>query len=314
MMESLLTTCSNRQESPFDLTDDRTYQRWREWKLRDYPRTAGDLIVRIADPFQISALEKQALLQCCRKTNAAIYQISDGNISDKELVSALGHQFGLKRLDRNLRADEDSITSLQVMPDEDRTLYIPYTNRALNWHTDGYYNTSEEQVKGVVLHCVSDAAEGGDNVYLDHEIAYILLRDENPDYISALMQPDAMTIPGNTEAGLELRPAQTGPVFSVEIGTGNLHMRYSARLRNIHWKDDPDTQAAVSFLQDLWANGCPYMYHYRLVPGQGVICNNVLHSRTAFEDSAAAGQRRLLYRARYYDRVSGTDLGEFFTP
>jgi hypothetical protein len=33
----------------------------------------------------------------------------------------------------------------------------------------------------------------------------------------------------------------------------------------------------------------------------GVICNNVLHARSAFRDDPA--RPRLLYRARYYDRV-----------
>jgi hypothetical protein len=32
--------------------------------------------------------------------------------------------------------------------------------------------------------------------------------------------------------------------------------------------------------------------------GEGVICNNVLHNRTAFEDNE---NKRLLYRARYYN-------------
>ena len=36
----------------------------------------------------------------------------------------------------------------------------------------------------------------------------------------------------------------------------------------------------------------------------GVLCNNVLHERTGFVDDPAAP--RLLYRARYHDRVAGT--------
>jgi hypothetical protein len=40
--------------------------------------------------------------------------------------------------------------------------------------------------------------------------------------------------------------------------------------------------------------------------GQGIICNNVLHKREAFADDAAAGQQRLLYRARYHERIRGT--------
>jgi hypothetical protein len=33
----------------------------------------------------------------------------------------------------------------------------------------------------------------------------------------------------------------------------------------------------------------------------GLICNNVLHTRSAFFDSTE--HRRLLYRGRYYDRL-----------
>jgi hypothetical protein len=39
-----------------------------------------------------------------------------------------------------------------------------------------------------------------------------------------------------------------------------------------------------------------------LSAGQGIICNNVLHNRTGFEDSEQ--QKRLMYRARYYDDVT----------
>ena len=36
----------------------------------------------------------------------------------------------------------------------------------------------------------------------------------------------------------------------------------------------------------------------------GILCNNVLHERSGFVDDASAP--RLLFRARYYDRVAGT--------
>ena len=38
----------------------------------------------------------------------------------------------------------------------------------------------------MLLHCVRDAAEGGVNRFLDHDIAYILLRDAIPTFIAAL--------------------------------------------------------------------------------------------------------------------------------
>jgi alpha-ketoglutarate-dependent taurine dioxygenase len=67
----------------------------------------------------------------------------------------------------------------------ERKEFIPYTDKPIRWHTDGYYNIPERTVRGMVLHCVQSAASGGENQLLDHEIAYILLRDENPDFIRA---------------------------------------------------------------------------------------------------------------------------------
>jgi len=313
MSDSITNLRSPATTSPFDLTDERAYLCWREWKLSDYPVSAEDLIVSIANPCRLSPAEKHALLSRCQKANAAIYRISTADFTDKELVGSLGRQFGLTRLDRNLRADEDSITSLKVVSGPGGAYYIPYTNRPLNWHTDGYYNTPEEQVRGVVLHCVSDAAQGGENVYLDHEMAYLLLRDENPDYPAALMQPDAMTIPANTEGGVEIRPAQSGPVFSVEARSGSLHMRYTARTRSIAWKDDRNTRMAVGFLTELLAGEADFLFRYRLQPGEGIICNNILHKREAFTDDPAGGRTRLLYRARYYDRIRGTELNTIWS-
>ena len=47
------------------------------------------------------------------------------------------------------------------------------------------------------------------------------------------------------------------------------------------------------------------MLRTRLAPGMGLVCNNVLHERSAFED--APDRKRLLYRARYVERIAGTE-------
>jgi len=78
-------------------------------------------------------------------------------------------------------------------------------------------------------------------------------------------------------------------------------MRYSARKKNISWRDDPATSAAREFLADLLADDQGPVLHHRLQPGQGLISNNVLHDRTTFEDGAT--RKRLLYRARFFDRI-----------
>ena len=180
--------------------------------------------------------------------------------------------------------------------------YESYTNKPLSWHTDGYYNLPEEQIYGMLLHCAQPALEGGESWLMDHEIAYILLRDTNPDYIHALMHPNAFTIPANILNGEIIRPEQSGPVFSV-TAAGHLHMRYSARQRNVIWRDDPMTREAADFLLNLWQQDSPYKIRYTLQAGEGLLCNNVLHNRTAFKDSDDPTQTRLLYRGRYFDRV-----------
>ncbi|MCR4302189.1 MAG: TauD/TfdA family dioxygenase [Sulfuricaulis sp.] len=297
--------------SPFSLQNQAAYRRWREAKLNAYPVSAEALMVEVANPLALTDVEASNMLKVCRKTNMVIYTGQTGR-EDKEIPRAVGARFGLSRLDSNLLADDDGITSLQVVPGKSQRGYIPYSNNRLLWHTDGYYHGSEARLRAFVLHCVSPAAEGGQNSLLDHEIAYILMRDANPDHVRALMAPDAMTIPPNAEAGLETRAAVTGPVFSVDPVGGNLHMRYTARTRSIAWKQDADTLEAVKFFEKLLAGESPYIFRHTLSANQGLLCNNVLHNRTAFTDDVDKGIARLIYRARYHDRIAGTNLSEMY--
>jgi alpha-ketoglutarate-dependent taurine dioxygenase len=292
--------------SPFHLANEDAYRNWRARKLDRYPRAADALIVPVADSREISPAESAQLLAVLRKTNMAIYRSALGDTEDKDIPRRLGVQFGLVRLDPNMLADDDGITSLQVVEGKSGRGYIPYSERRLLWHTDGYYNTPEHWIRGMILHCVRPAAVGGENALLDHEIAYLLMRDREPALVEALMAPDAMTIPANTESGEETRAAQTGPVFSVDSGPGNLHMRYTARTRSIVWKDDSRTREAVALLEETMESDSEYIFRHRLSHGEGLICNNVLHNRTAFENGPA-NTGRLVYRARYYDRIRGTD-------
>lgn len=296
--------------SPFLLENESTYQAWRCRKLENYPTRASQLIVEVGDPRKPTQAEYEAILQACRKTNMAIYAGRTGADPDKDIPRLLGQRLGLERMDSNMLADEDGVTSLKVVESAPRQGYIPYTNRPIKWHTDGYYNRPERQIRGMILHCVQNAAQGGENALMDHEIAYLLMRDENPDLIRALMQPDAMTIPARVEEEGVARPDETGPVFSVHPESGDLHMRYTARTRSIAWKQDTATLAAVAFLAKLLDSDLPYIYRARLEPGMGLICNNVLHDRAGFNDDET--HRRLLYRARYYDRIAGTGVGEVY--
>lgn len=286
----------------FDLDNATAYAAWREAKLATHPRRLEDLLVEVADPRRLTFAEREALLARCGVANMALYASRTGSDPDKDIPRLLGRQIGLVNLDANRLADDDGISPLAVAPAGTRTEFIPYTDRGIKWHTDGYYNTLDRQVRGLLLHCVQSAESGGENRLMDHEIAYILLRDENPDYIRALMAPDAMTIPPRLEEGEVARAAQPGPVFSV-YPDGHLHMRYTARTVSIEWHDDPATKGAVAALERLLADAdSPYVFRGRLEPGMGLVCNNVLHDRSAFSDSET--RKRLLYRARYFDRIT----------
>ncbi|HMA32519.1 MAG TPA: TauD/TfdA family dioxygenase [Casimicrobiaceae bacterium] len=292
-----------RAGSPFDPDNEAGYRRWREAKLARAPADVSALTVEVRDPGALTDAEHRAMLACCRDANMVVYASARFD-ADKDIPRRLGARFGLLRLDRNWLADDDGVSQVTVVETAGRGEFIPYTNRPIRWHTDGYYNPPGREIRAMLLHCVSRAGEGGTNRLLDHELAYLMLRDADPAHVHALMLPDAMTIPARLDDDRVARPAQTGPVFSVDPGNGALHMRYTARTRSIEWKRDPAVQAAVAALERLLAAESPHIQRVTLAPGMGILCNNVLHDRTGFVDDP--DRPRLLYRARYQDRIAGT--------
>ena len=290
-----------RATSPFDLEDAVSYRRWRDWKLARRPAHAAELVVDVADPRALTAAEQSALRARIARANIAIYR-SPITSDDPRLPLLLGEQLGLRRLDANWLADEDGISRIAVSDARDgHGGFIPYTDRAIRWHTDGYYHPAERRIHGMILHCVRPARRGGENALVDPELLYIALRDIAPRHVRALMQPDAMTIPERADEEGVARAVQTGPVFSVGAD-GCLHMRYTARTRSIEWRGDKDTRAAVACLERLLGGALPGILRVRLLAGMGVVGHNVLHDRSEFEDDA--GSPRLLLRARFLDRVT----------
>ena len=286
---------------PFDPLDAIAYARWRDAKLAAYPATLDGMMVEVSDPRALTAAERAALADRIARTNMAIYR-SAVTAADKSIPRLLGAAFGLRTLDHNWLADEDGISSVTVCDGDTRGEMIPYTDRPIRWHTDGYYNPPARRIRGMILHCVSPAAAGGVSGLMDPEIAYIRVRDRDPALVAALMRDDAMTIPAREDEHGVARPAERGPVFSVDPASGALHMRYTARTRSIEWHADDAVRAAAKLLETVLSEPSPFRHQLRLEAGMGLLCNNVLHDRTGFTDDP--GRPRLLYRARFLERIA----------
>lgn len=293
---------ASRQTSPFLTHNINAYQKWRKWKLDQQQLYSEVSAITIRDPSALTPAEQSELRDRCAITNWALFRLENPSLLNEASIKQFASQLGLCHLDANLKSEDSGISAIQVTPQVGKP-YIPYTSHRLSWHTDGYYNDLDQQIHGWLLYCLRQAAEGGANDLLDHELLYIKLRDEDPALIDALTHPEAMMIPANIEHGVEIRPDHSGPVFSID-DEGNLHMRYSARTRNIIWRDDSRTQRAVERITELLETSS--VIHYRLQPGEGLVSNNILHRRDAFKDGETPDQQRLIYRARFYDRISGT--------
>jgi len=273
-----------------------TPDHWKD-RLTQYRRTIEDLVVDIVDPYRISNIESTALARRIEKTNMAIYRLGQDYGADRSAVTALTAQLGLGAPDQNLCADADGLSPIQVHPDGVRQRYIPYTDKNLNWHTDGYYHSPDRTVRTMLLHCAQPAAEGGALEAIDHEIIYGLLQERDRRLAEALSRPDAMTIPENGLAGPAYRADCSGPVFFRESGT--LRMRYTARKHNVIWKEDALMHEAVAALGEILSSSGDLIVCHQFKSGEGLICANVPHRRDAFIDSPRSDEKRLMYRGRY---------------
>jgi hypothetical protein len=305
LLEHNMTVLENCDEtSPYLLDNEGAYRVWRRRKLALRQQNSPSRIFRLDASGMLPADQLQAAQRQIDAYNFLAFETAEGEFGKRELV-ALNRQFGLFDLDQNLGADDDRVTALRVVEASDqRAQYIPYSNRAMNWHTDGYYNPHDRRINAFALYCVHQAARGGGNYLFDHEMMYLLIRDQSPDLLNALMQNDLMRIPANVQGNRVIRAEESGPVFSVEKQSCSLNMRYTSRPHNIVWKSDPRSQRALNLIREILMDSKETI-ELRLGDRQGVVCNNILHGRQAFHDDPG-NPARLIYRARYYDRI---DLG-----
>ena len=281
--------------------DSNAVSRWCDARREAYATGGPGRWIDIGDPYRLRRAEREAIAGECARFNLALYRFAQGR-SNPDALSAFASAMGLHRRDLTLGANHRGIASVRVTPVHGAAEMIPFTSRALNWHTDGYYNPPEQIVRTVVMHCASPAASGGETTLLDPDLVYASIYERDPTLVHALAHPRAMTIPAHESDGAPIRPARAGPVFRFLGTPACLHMRYTMRTRSIQWRSTPETARAVAALEATIAGLSAHHVQARFEAGEGVICNNVLHRRSSFVDGEQS--RRVLLRIRSFDPAS----------
>ena len=285
-------------KSPFALENQTEYISWRDNKLSLYPKDIESLSISF-DFEDIDINKITQLKKIVKDYNFAIYNFS-AQVSDEKLQEFCV-QLNLMSSVSNLLADQNGISNItdnsSLVQKKLNIEYIPYTNKPLNWHTDGYYHPLNSTVKSFLLHCSEPAQEGGENLLLDHEILYIFLRDYNPDFIDALMQENIMEIPKNKNS--KISSSSIGPVFYID--TENfLNMRFTSRQQNIIWKKDDMIKKIKDYISSFILDDDKYIFKLLLKKNQGYLANNILHKRERYLDGE---NKRLLKRLRFSERI-----------
>jgi len=223
------------------------------------------------------------------------FQLEENENDIKSSLMDLAGQFGMSDFEILESSEKSGLTKIEVSSkSKEKSEYVPYTNKALNWHTDGYYSETDNPILSWLLYCQSNSSNGGENSFMDHEIAYILFNDES-SAIDDLMSKDAFTIPANAQNG---RRAMSSYVF--RLLNNKLHMKFSMREKNIIWSEK--ITSSVDLLKSIIRENENYQINYKLSPNQGVISNNVIHMRSSFTNTS--NKNRLLYRLRSKKRIS----------
>jgi len=280
----------------FNMNSAEDYKKWRDEKLAAYPKNIGELVVELGDMTAPTEAEKSKIRERVELANMCIYTAGSAELNMDSLL-ALGKQLGVSDTDKARRhSNSDELTNSGILNSA-----VPFTTRHIHWHTDATYYGSDKTIQALFLLCSRPAVEGGNNKVLDNEILYILMRDKDPDALNILINNDCFKYK-NPKTG-EIAENLGGKVFW-QNSDGNLCHRFSFRKMDMAWSEDADVQAGKAVLESIIQAESEYVIEGRLESGLGLISNNVLHTREKLIDSDDPAQKRLLFRARFYDRVN----------
>ena len=264
---------------------------WSAKKDLNIPSNINDLKVSISDINHVSKTEISQIKQKLTKFNCCIYA-SGTDLDDDSKIMRFAQSLGMRTFDSH-NIDDSAISTISANKDENNIRYIPYTNKGLNWHTDGYYDS--KPIFSWLLHCIEPALSGGENFLLDHELAireYILKYDD----IIYLTNNETFSIPTDEVAKREIT---SNYVCDMNNEYKKLHMNFSMRKENIIV--NKNSESAMSKLIKIIKEDCKkYHLTYKLSKSEGIVSNNILHGRNAFKDGQVM---RKILRIRSHERL-----------
>ena len=276
------------------------------------PRTSPTSSVEVRDPRALTAAERAALVDRCRRANMAVYASPRHATPTRSCRALLGRQLGPRparpQLARRRRRHQQRDGRRRGGARRIHPVHEPADPLA---HRRLLQPAGAAHPRRWCCTASRSAATGGENALLDHEIAYLLLRDADPGArarADAARRDDDPGARATTTASRGRR--ETGPVFSVDPDERRAaHALHRAHAQHRVEATIRRSRAAVAALERAAGDARRRIIHrVTLQPGMGIVCNNVLHDRSGFVDDparAAAPLPRALLRPRRADEASG---------
>ena len=125
------------------------FKQWASDKEDNIPLNIDDLKIDIRDINHVSLKEIAMIKDKIKRFNCCIYKSQQDLLAQADLIN-FAKSIGMKTYDSN-NVHNSPVSSIMPIETEESLNYIPYTNKKLNWHTDGYYN--EKPIFSWLLHC-----------------------------------------------------------------------------------------------------------------------------------------------------------------
>ncbi len=165
---------------------------------------------------------------------------------------------------------------------------LAYTGLAIAPHTDNPYRDPVPTLQ--LLHCLSNAVDGGDSGLVDGFAAAALLREEDVEAFGVLARTPVLFAWSDAYAALRAERTIIGLDALGRIREVRLNHRSMETVR-LSPRDAADFYTAYRRFSEI-VSRAELQLTFRLDPGDCVIFDNVrlLHSRTAFSEGASGGR------------------------